>query len=96
MRTGAQLPAVAETVVEPGMHLGPPAPQCSHFSCKMSNYLIGAPIVQRADGDTKDDSRPREISSDGISEDMERIQAREVAFWFGSPVSFTDYAWLSV
>lgn len=70
--------------------------QCSHFKCNVSNYLISAPVVQGDDGDAKDNSRPGEVSSNGISEDMERIQAREVAFWLGSPVSFTDYAWLSI
>lgn len=83
------------SAVQPGIHQGPAAHGRS-LSRDGAHYLVGAPVVQGEDGEAEDDSRPGDVSSDGVSEDVERIRAREVALWHGSPVSFPDYAWLSI
>lgn len=71
-----------------------PAP-CRHL-LPVSHHLVAAPVVHGEDGDAEGDSRPREVSGEGVSEDVEGVRTREVARWLGSPVPLLDDAWFSI
>lgn len=61
-----------------------------------SRYLVGAPVVQGDDGEAKDGPRPGNVSSDGVSEDMEGVHAWHEALHRGSPVPFPGEGWLGL
>lgn len=62
----------------------------------MSRYLVGAPVVQGNGGEAKDDPRPGDVSSDGVSEDMEGVRTWHEALHWGSPVPFRGEGWLGL
>ena len=73
-----------------------PYPPAQTPQCCVSRYLVGAPVVQGNGGEAKDDPRPGDVSSDGVSEDMEGVRAWHEALHWGSPVPFRDEGWLGL
>lgn len=59
----------------------------------LPHYLIRAPVPQSKDAQTKDEPWPRQISSDGISEDVKGITPRSVAFWINLNIPIGDIGW---
>lgn len=73
-----------------------PLPPAQTSQRRGSPYLVGAPVVQGDGGEAKDDPRPGDVSSDGVSEDMEGVHAWREALHRGSPVPFPGEGWLGL